>query len=154
MMIKIQHLNKILWVVLSFTFLTTNNAQNVSENIRLNQIGFYPNAAKEAVWVGEQKTAFFILSENKKDTVFRGKLSPQRINPISQKTSQIADFSALKKEGKYLVFMPEVGYSYPFTIQKQAHRAAAIAALKGYYFQRIVGKTRRSLQTPRRSSRR
>jgi endoglucanase len=127
----------ILSTLFFFLFLTQNNAQTLSENIRLNQIGFYPNATKEAVLVGDKKVVFFVLTENKKDTVFRGKLSPQRINSISQKTSQIADFSTFKKEGKYVVFMPEVGYSYPFVIQKQVHRAAAIASLKGYYFQRM-----------------
>jgi endoglucanase len=113
-----------------------NNAQKIAENIRLNQIGFYPNAVKEAVLVGEKRDVFFILSE-KKDTVFKGQLSPQRINPMSQKTTQIADFSALKAIGKYTVFIPEIGNSYPFEIKKQIHRDAAIASLKGFYFQRM-----------------
>ncbi len=116
---------------------TQNKAQIISDNIRLNQIGFYPNAAKEAVLVGDKKSTFFILKTNKKDTVFKGNLSAQRINSISQKTTQIADFSALKTVGTYVVFIPEIGYSYPFDIQKNVHKNAAIAALKGFYFQRM-----------------
>lgn len=110
-------------------------AQN--PHIRLNQVGFYPNAPKVAVWVGDKHDLFFILNANKKDTVLRGKLSPQRVNVISQKTTQIADFSALKKAGKYFVAIPEVGISYAFEIKPNVHREAAIASLKAFYYQRV-----------------
>ncbi len=111
------------------------NAQN--SNIRLNQIGFYPNAQKFAVWVGDKQDSFFILTENKKDTVFSGKFSLQRINNISQKTTQIADFSNYKKTGKYIVAIPAIGVSYPFEISPNVHREVAKGALKGFYYQRV-----------------
>ncbi|MEY4538909.1 MAG: hypothetical protein RLZZ306_666 [Bacteroidota bacterium] len=130
--------NKSILIVLIFLYFGNQiYAQNVSENIRLNQVGFYPNARKEAVIVGDKKDLFYILSESKKDTVLKGKLSPQRINSISQKTTQIADFSGVKKEGRYVVYVPNMGFSYPFEIKKQIYREAAIASLKGYYFQRM-----------------
>lgn len=110
-------------------------AQN--SNLRLNQVGFYPNAQKIAVWVGDKQDAFFILDATKKDTIFRGKLSPQRINAISQKTTQIADFSELKKVGKYIVAIPNIGLSYTFEIKPNVHREAAIASLKAFYYQRV-----------------
>jgi endoglucanase len=136
-MIKIKHLKTVLLGGLTLVFLAPNIAQNLSENIRLNQIGFYPNAQKEAVWVGDVQPSFFVLTADRKDTVFRGQLSAQRTNPMSQKKSQIADFSALKKMGKYRVFIPNVGYSHVFEIQKDVHRAAAMASLKGFYYQRM-----------------
>jgi endoglucanase len=113
-----------------------SKAQNPSQNIRLNQIGFYPNATKEAVVLGDKNERFYVLNENKKDTILRGKLSPYRVNSISQKTTQIADFSGVKKEGTYVIYVPNVGFSYPFDIKKQVHRAAAIGSLRGYYYQR------------------
>ena len=106
-------------------------------NIRLNQIGFYPKAQKIAVWVGDKQESFFVLNENKRDTVFKGKLSSQRINAISQKTTQLADFSALQKTGKFVVGIPSIGVSYSFEIQPNIHRKVAIAALKGFYYQRV-----------------
>ncbi len=127
----------ILLILITLYFNSKNYAQNVTENIRLNQIGFYPNANKEAVVMGDKKELFFVLSESKKDTIFKGKLSPQRINSISQKTTQIADFSGVKKEGKYVIHVPNSGFSYPFEIKKQIHREVAIASLKGYYYQRM-----------------
>ncbi len=126
-------------ITLIFTFFVVSiplsKAQN--SNIRLNQIGFYPNAQKIAVWVGDKQDAFFILDENKRDTVLKGKLSVQRVNAISQKTTQIADFSEIKKVGKYVVAIPNVGVSYAFEIKSNIHREAAIASLKAFYYQRV-----------------
>ncbi|WP_064196531.1 MULTISPECIES: glycoside hydrolase family 9 protein [Emticicia] len=126
-------------ITLIFTFfvvsISLSKAQN--SNIRLNQIGFYPNAQKIAVWVGDKQDAFFILDENKRDTVLKGKLSAQRVNAISQKTTQIADFSEIKKVGKYVVAIPNVGVSYAFEIKSNIHREAAIASLKAFYYQRV-----------------
>ncbi len=126
-------------ITLIFTFFVVyiplSKAQN--SNIRLNQIGFYPNAQKIAVWVGDKQDEFFILSENKRDTVLKRKLSPQRVNAISQKTTQIADFSEIKKVGKYVVAIPNIGVSYAFEIKSNIHREAAIASLKAFYYQRV-----------------
>jgi endoglucanase len=127
-----------LFTVFYLLILVHSKAQNPSNNIRLNQIGFYPNATKEAVVLGDKNERFYILNENKKDTILRGKLSPYRVNSISQKTTQIADFSGVKKEGMYVVYVPNVGFSYPFSIKKQVHRAVAIGSLRGYYYQRTA----------------
>ncbi|MEA5461367.1 glycoside hydrolase family 9 protein [Arcicella sp. LKC2W] len=124
----------ILFTLLFTTFVHFAFAQNT--NIRLNQVGFYPSAQKIAVWVGDKQESFFIISKNTKDTVFKGTLSPQRINAISQKTTQIADFSAFQKLGKYVVSIPNIGNSYPFQIKPNVHRETAIASLKGFYYQR------------------
>ena len=107
-----------------------------TENIRLNQVGFYPKAPKAAVWVGDKQTDFVVLAQNKKDVVFRGKLSDQRTNTISQKTTQIADFSALQKSGTYYISIGDKGTSYPFEIKNDIHRNAAISSLKAFYYQR------------------
>ena len=109
-------------------------AQN--PNIRINQVGFYPNATKLAVWVGNQYENFYLFDAISKDTVFKGKLSTQRVNAISQKTTQIADFSTFTKSGKYFLGITEVGVSYTFEIKTNVHIEAAKASLKAFYFQR------------------
>ncbi|PLK42822.1 glycoside hydrolase family 9 protein [Emticicia sp. TH156] len=113
-----------------------SDAAAQTENIRLNQLGFYPKAPKLAVWVGEKQSDFSVLAPNKKDVVYRGKLSEQRTNSISKKTTQIADFSAFQKTGLYYVSIGEKGISYPFEIKNDVHHSAAIASLKGFYYQR------------------
>lgn len=121
-------------LLIAFIVLQKAFAQN--ENIRLNQVGFYPNAPKEAVWVGGKQSNFVVLAKDKKKVVFKGKLSDQRTNVISQKTTQIADFSAFKKPGTYYISIDDKGISYPFEIKNDIHREAAKASLKGFYYQR------------------
>lgn len=130
------NLKKSLMLILLLIGLQDTFAQ--SENIRLNQVGFYPNAPKEAVWLGEKQATFVILSENKMNVVYRGHLSEQRTNAISQKTTQIADFSAFQKPGKYYILIGSGEYSYPFEIKNDIHREAAKASLKGFYYQRLT----------------
>src|SRR5687767_7898767 len=68
----------ILLVIFFITFASLTFTQKMS-NIQLNQLGFYPLANKIAVVTGDIKaTTFYVISADKKDTVFKGKLSGQR----------------------------------------------------------------------------
>ncbi len=105
--------------------------------IRLNQLGFYPHAPKKAVITGNNTaTRFYVISGNQKDTVYRGTLSAARQSSNSSTVTRIADFSTLVSNGKFQLYVPGVGHSYPFVIGDDANRAASVASLKGYYFQR------------------
>jgi endoglucanase len=111
-------------------------AQSLLEAIRLNQLGFYPNAPKMAILVGEAAGPFEVTTPDFKKVVFAGTLSRPRTNAISGKTTYTADFSALKTPGVFVVRIPGVGHSYPFHIGADVHRDAAIGSLKGFYYQR------------------
>ena len=67
----------LLIIIVSISSLLTTYGQNL--NIRINQVGYYKNAPKIAVWVGSKQESFFLISQNQQDTVFRGKLSAQRV---------------------------------------------------------------------------
>lgn len=109
-----------------------------SSSIHLNQVGFYPSAQKMAVITPAPSAGkFFILDVTKKDTVFKGTLSPVRPNPLSGKSTRVADFSGLQKVGKYNLILADGTQSYPFSIAPQVHRKVAIATLKSFYFQRM-----------------
>ncbi len=110
--------------------------QAISEAIRLNQVGFYPNATKVAVVVGDASGPFQLATPDLKKTVYTGVLSEPRQNSISDKTTRIADFSGFTKTGSYVVVIPGLGHSYPFDIQPNVHRAVAVGAIKGFYYQR------------------
>lgn len=113
-------------------------AQQVSETIRLNQVGFYPQAEKLAVVIGENKGGkFYLKTPDRKKTVFTGQLTEPRLVELSKKASRIADFSAFKNTGNYVIDIPGVGHSYPFEIRKDVHQAVATASLKGFYYQRL-----------------
>ena len=112
-------------------------AQNSNEKIRLNQLGFYTNASKIAVITDANATNFYIVSVHTKDTVFKAGLSEERQSMNSSVKTRIADFSALKKDGDYIVEVPGAGRSYPFKIGANVNRTVAVAALKGFYYQRV-----------------
>lgn len=128
---------KITLILLTFAFYKSN-AQSLSGNIRLDQLGFYPNANKIAIVVGETATDdFFITTTDHKDTVYSGKLSEEFHSKNSSLVTHVADFSTLKKQGSFVVDVPGVGYSYQFKIANNVHYVVGVASLKGFYFQRM-----------------
>ena len=78
--------------------LFTGCKHNASSDIRLNQLGFSPMQEMTATIVLPDSTAeanaVFILNENN-DTVWSGVPAVTMKNPISGKSCQIVDFSAL-----------------------------------------------------------
>ncbi len=113
------------------------NQKRLSADIRLNQVGFYPNANKLAVVVNQAGGKFYIATPDLQKTVFTGNLGEQRSMAYSDKKTHIADFSAFTTPGKYVVYIPGVGHSYPFEIKPKVHQDVAKAVIKGFYFQRI-----------------
>lgn len=109
--------------------------------IRINQLGYYQHAPKIAIVISDSgcqagESLFYILSENKGDTAFTGILGPLIKSANSSLFTRTADFSALTREGIYLVVVPGIGGSYPFHIGKNVSRTIAGASLKAYYYQR------------------
>jgi endoglucanase len=116
---------------------TTIHGQSACASIRLDQAGFYPKASKIAVIVGSDSSKdFWITSGDGKKVVYQSSLGKLRQSNNSSLKTRIADFSSLQTRGDYLLFVPGLGYSYPFKIVSEVHRAVALAALKGFYFQR------------------
>ncbi|MCC9137610.1 glycoside hydrolase family 9 protein [Pontibacter silvestris] len=115
-----------------------SNVTELSENIRLNQVGFYPNAPKVAVVVGEQEGgAFYLKTPDLNETVFTGKLAETKAGEFSKRPTRVADFSEFNKAGAYVIEVPGVGHSYPFVIEENVHHDVAAAAIKGFYYQRV-----------------
>ncbi len=110
-------------------------AQSRSDSIVLNQLGFYPNASKIAVLKTQTSSDnFYIVNQQNKAVVYKGHLGKLTPSHNSSTQTQIADFSSLTKPGSYILRIPNVGDSYPFQIGANANNAAAVAALKGFYF--------------------
>lgn len=110
----------------------------LSDRIKLNQVGFYPNAPKLAVITGTMEALpFYITTTNTRDTIFRGVVGAAIQSSNSTTTTRIADFSAVTKEGTFFLLVPGIGHSYSFHIGKRVHHAVGKASLKGFYFQRV-----------------
>ncbi|QIX60120.1 cellulase [Hymenobacter sp. BT18] len=111
--------------------LSSLKAQQHTDSIRLNQVGFYPHGPKRAVVLGAKPGKFFIVTADLHHTVYTGYL---RTTP--GKKAFVADFSAFQAAGTYSVQVPGIGLSHPFQVRGQVHAEVARAALKSYYFQR------------------
>lgn len=113
-------------------------SQTVTDQIKLNQVGFYPNAPKQAVITKEAASDdFYIASTNLRDTVFRGKLSEEKQSAYSATKTRIAVFSSFTGKGSYVVCVPGVGTSYVFEVNDSVNKNVGAAVLKGYYYQRV-----------------
>ena len=115
------------------------SAQSVTDSgrvvIRLNQIGFYPAAAKVAILTSGHTWKFYIQDINHK-TVYTGELK-QSVQPaFSGKLTAIANFSVFSQPGTYTIYVPGTGISYPFNIKASVHKNVADATIKAFYFQR------------------
>lgn len=125
-------------LLMAFVISCASEAQEkLSENIRINQTGFYPRAQKMAVVAGEAYREFYIASPDLKQKYFSGRLSDVKRSAFSPKTTRLADFSAFETPGRFVMVVPGLGYSYPFEIREKVHEAVAKASIKAFYYQRF-----------------
>jgi endoglucanase len=68
------------------------SAAESADAIRLNQIGFYPEAPKTAVIADDAASSFFVLSADEGDTLFEGSLGPAKKWTPSDEAVKLADF--------------------------------------------------------------
>ena len=116
-------------------YITANGQQGGETKIRLDQVGFYPDALKIAVILSAGDSVFYVQTTEKK-TMFTGRLKKSLKPDFAGDYTLIADLTAFHKTGKYLLLVPGLGYSYPFVINKNVHREVAAASIKAYYFMR------------------
>lgn len=112
-------------------------SQDATSIIRLNQIGFYPEAPKVAVITDAKATDFVIKSIPSGSVIFKSKLSAPHKSEFSSKMTRIADFSTVTKPGTYVVDLPGIGDSYTFEIKPKVFHDLTGALIKGFYYQRM-----------------
>lgn len=104
--------------------------------IRINQVGYYPEANKIAVVNFTNATTFEIINTDNNVVEFTGNLSAEKYWKDSGDSVKLADFSSLSKIGTYKIRIPDFGESYPFRISTTVLRKAAYSSLKSFYYQR------------------
>lgn len=128
---------KLYLLPITLLFSLISHSQTISDRIKVNQLGYYPKAPKIAVVTGSTNgLTFYITSTNIKDTLFTGKLSEEKQSANSSTKTKIADFSSLQTKGSFFIVIPGIGHSYVFNIADNVNRVAAVAGIKGYYYQR------------------
>ncbi|MBE6411389.1 MAG: hypothetical protein E7036_02415 [Opitutales bacterium] len=124
--------------------------------IKLNQVGYAPNAEKKFAYIGTwrgtlgalplqhlQDKNFSILSLPDRKVVFTGKLEKRQADPkyktgsaFTGENTYQADFSKLKKEGKFILHIDSLGESMPFKISNDSVGEAFFVHAKGLYHKR------------------
>ncbi len=129
--------------------------QNLSRAIKINQLGYSPEAGRKYAYVGSwlgalgpldltrlKDAEFFLRDENHKN-VFSGKLNFRQDCQFADKgywfvgeQTYEADFSAFSKKGTYYVYIPTVGRSDTFRISGDTVAEAFYIHAKGLYHKR------------------
>ena len=107
----------------------------ISDQIRINQIGFYPSSVKEFTIVDTEASTFKLV-DGYKNKVYSGELVDQGTWEASGEKVMLGDFSSFTAPGAYYVVINDTIASYPFTIKKELYSNALRKAIKSYYFQR------------------
>src|SRR5690606_7993371 len=98
-------MKRILFLFLTIGMGLQSIGQSISEDIRLNQIGFLPAAQKYAVVIGSSATTFEIWY-NGHQVVYEGELTNSATWSASQESVRIADFTAYDALGTFQVHIP------------------------------------------------
>ena len=107
---------------------------SITSDIRLNQIGFYPNCSKVAIFKGTPSgTNFYVRSLDLTTTYYTGTVSASSTWSFSAESVRAADFSSFNTPGTYRIDIPGVGCSYSFTIANKIFNLVNKTALKAYY---------------------
>ena len=105
--------------------------------IKVDQVGYLPDAPKLAFVVAKQASGEFLLRKvNGSAVVFRGQLSAPVADADSGDLVQIADFSTYRSAGKYYLEVPGVGASWSFSIGPDIYARAYYLTMRAFYGQR------------------
>ncbi|MBR2796454.1 MAG: glycoside hydrolase family 9 protein [Clostridia bacterium] len=125
-------------------------ADSSSAGIRVNQVGFRPDAVKTAVFAGTgvDGEAFAVIEVNSGETVFEGNLSAAIDNPWAGETNRVADFSGLTRNGTYCVVSADGLESPAFTVGEDVYGELLRSAARMLYLQRCGIETDGALAGP------
>lgn len=110
-------------------------AEDGSVQIKVDQVGYLPGAAKVAAVTAPAKT-FEVKRATDNVTVFKGTLGPASLDADTGDSVQIADFTKLREAGTYYLDVPEVGRSWTFSIRRDVFLHTYYLAMRAFYGQR------------------
>lgn len=106
-----------------------------SDQIRINQLGYYPSSVKEFV-TADLEAASFILVNDQGQKVFKGNLLDRGSWEVSGEQIRVGDFSKFNKTGSYFIALNTGERSYSFEIKTDLYKEALDASIKSFYYQR------------------
>ncbi len=110
-------------------------AQAASPPIRLNSVGFLPEAPKRAT-LALPSTEFSLARAGSDTPVFHGPVTGPATNADTGEALYLADFSQFTRPGTFCLVVPGVGRSAPFAIASNVYDAAFSTVTRGMYLWR------------------
>lgn len=117
---------------------STTIAPGDGELVKVNQVGYLTDQPKLAIIEGKftGTETFALIDRSNKSIVYTGKISASALDGSSGNHVSVADFSAFKTEGDYLLAVEGVGRSYPFAISDNPYSDTLITLIRSYTLQR------------------
>ncbi|MGA2482429.1 MAG: glycoside hydrolase family 9 protein [Candidatus Acidiferrales bacterium] len=110
-------------------------AETATVKIKVDQVGYLPDAPKLAMVSAPAKT-FQVKQASDGAVVLEGKLGAVVADQDSGDRVQTADFSSLRKPGKYYLEIPGIGRSWNFSISPDVFSRTYYLAMRAFYGQR------------------
>lgn len=104
-----------------------------SENIRINQVGFYPSQEK-TITLEQDNPSETVSIYRAGRKIWEEEAVRTAVSPWSGKVRRVFDFSEITKPGRYTIKAGKERMK--FTVSENAFDALAEAGLKGFYHQR------------------
>ena len=120
-------------MVLAWLGMSSMQAKPIVE-IRLNQVGYYPDEEKVVVFEGINAKEKITVTDEQGNVVLQPKVMRQAISPWSKKKRFIVDVSELNTPGKYPIAVK--GAERQFVVNQAALRDISHASLKFFYLMR------------------
>ena len=130
------HIKQTLLIIVLNHLVLFSMAQNTSYDIRLNQIGFLPNAIKQAAIISSQPDSFSIVTSDTDSIVYRGESLMPAYYTSSEENVCMADFTRLNIPGNYVLVMDDIGKSAPFSIREDVFLSLSKSGIKAFYYNR------------------
>lgn len=110
----------------------------LTKEIKLNQVGYLTSCTKLAIVnVGKAHlTKFYVKSTDRVILYYEGFLSDSSYWSASSESVKRADFTNFNLQGKYVLEVPGLGYSYPFEVKGMLYSGLSIDAIRYYYLNR------------------
>ena len=107
------------------------------DSIRINQLGYYPDAVKKFVVVGtEGEREYIVVNKATNEIVIESTLTTSESWELAGETVQVGDFSRLNEVGQYYIQVEGVGISYDFDIKPNLYAEVFLGTLRALYLQR------------------
>jgi endoglucanase len=117
--------------------IVTAAAAAPSTEIKVDQVGYLPDAPKVAFVVSDHAAGQFqVVRQSDGVVVLRGTLGAAAVDADSDHRVRPVDFTSLTTPGTYVLAVDGVGSSWPFVIGSDVYRRAYYLSARSYYGQR------------------